>query len=367
MKGEVVFYRLFDIGASVDLEEIRRTVNIPFLAGRPISERSAPRYARFAQPLLVYVDERTLETNLGRLTLSIAVKLYGVGALAVVLRTPFGAANLREIRPFANLRIRTTATEEETLDDYAGRLVQRITEDLVPFLHDAYDVKVDPEPYTVYCVSVSETPVRVFREAQRREVAALLENDPRPDAISDEEVEDTWRNWFSYYQDDLIVLEWDAALIIEPTATYEDTLTVFELANLQLLELRVYDAFVNKVIDRAYDDLEDLFGRNLIFRSGHDMVKQLAEARMDLSEGTFQVDNISKLWGDWFLGKVYGACARKFELDSWRRNVEDKMKDLSDIYEVAHTELEARRLIILEVLVVLLFVVDLFLIAFGKR
>ncbi|HYY49171.1 MAG TPA: hypothetical protein VFA17_10910 [Thermoplasmata archaeon] len=367
MKGEVVFYRLFDIGASVDLDEIRRTINMPFLSGRLLSERSAPRYARFVQPLLVYVDERALETTLGRLTVSIAVKLYGVGALAVVLRTPFETSTLRELRGFANLRIRGDGPEDESLDVYCTRLVQRITEDLVPFLHDAYDVKVEPEPYTVYCVSVTETPVRVFRDAQRREVAALLENDPRPDAISDEEVEDTWRNWFSYYQDDLIVLEWDAALVIEPSATYEDTLTVFELANLQLLELRVYDAFVDKVIDRSYDDLEDLLGRNSLLRSGHDTVKALAEARMDLSEGTFQVDNISKLWGDWFLGKVYGACARKFELDAWRRNVEEKMKDLSDIYEVAHSELETRRLIVLEVLVILLFVVDLLLIAFGKR
>src|SRR2546427_686641 len=108
----------------------------------------------------------------------------------------------------------------------------RIIEDLVPLLHDSYEVNVDPEPYTVYCVSVTETPVRVFTTAWRREVTALLANDPRPDAISDEEVEDTWRNWFSYYQDDLVVLDWDAALVIEPSASYEDTLTVFELANL---------------------------------------------------------------------------------------------------------------------------------------
>ncbi len=39
------------------------------------------------------------------------------------------------------------------------------------------------------------------------------------------------------------------------------------------------------------------------------------------------------------------------------------MKDLSEIYEVAEAELEARRILVLEVLVVLLFVVDLVLIA----
>ncbi len=363
MKGEVVFYRLFDLGASVDLDEIQGTVDMPFLAGRMLSERATPKYARFAAPLLVYVDQRTLETNLGSLVASIAVKLYGVGALAVVVRTPFETSVLRDLRPFAGLRIRA-ADKEETLDAYCGRLVARIIEDLVPFLHDSYEVDVDPEPYTVYCVSVTETPVRVFTTAWRREVTALLANDPRPDAISDEEVDDTWRNWFSYYQDDLVVLDWDAALVIEPSASYEDTLTVFELANLQLLELRTYDAFLDKVVDKAYDDLEDLFARSSLLRSGHDTVKELAEVRMDLAEASFQVDNISKLWGDWFLGKVYRACAKKFELDAWRRNVEEKMKDLSEIYEVAEAELEARRLLILEFLVVLLFVVDLVLIAF---
>src|SRR2546426_4023437 len=149
-----------------------------------------------------------------------------------------------------------------------------------------------------------------------------------------------------------------------PYTTLFRSLTVFELANLQLLELRTYDAFLDKVVDKAYDDLEDLFARSSFLRSGHETVKELAEVRMDLAEASFQVDNISKLWGDWFLGKVYRACAKKFELDSWRRNVEEKMKDLSEIYEVAEAELEARRLLILEFLVVLLFIVDLVLIAY---
>src|SRR5438093_12464049 len=115
MKGEVVFYRLFDLGASVDLDEIQGTVDMPFLAGRMLSERATPKYARFAAPLLVYVDQRTLETNVGSLVASIAGKLYGVGALAVVVRTPFESCVLRDLLPFASLRIQTIA-KETTLD-----------------------------------------------------------------------------------------------------------------------------------------------------------------------------------------------------------------------------------------------------------
>ncbi len=362
MKGEVVYYRLFDIGAAIDLEEVQRRVAMPFLSGRIVSERAAPKYARLGQPLLVHVDQREVQTNLGRLALGIAVKLYGVGALSVVLRTPFEVPNLRDLRPYGGLRLRT-GDGDESLDAYCARLAERIEEDLVPYMHDSYDVRVDPEPYTVYCVTVSEHPVRTFATGWRREVTALLAADPRPDDISDAEVEDTWKSWLSYYQDDLIVVEWDAALVLEPSAAYEDTLAVFEVANLQLLELRTYDAYLDKAIDRAYDDLEDLFRRSSLLRSGGQEVKELAELRMDLSEATFQVDNISKLWGDWFLGKVYRVCTRKFELESWRHTVAEKMADLSDIYQVAQAEFEGRRMLILEVLVVLLFVIDLLLIA----
>ena len=363
MKGEVVYYRLFDLGAAIDLDEVQRRVDMPFLSGRIVSERAAPKYARLGQPLLVHVDQREVNTTLGRLTLTIAVKLYGVGALAIVLRTPFEAATLRDLRPFGGLRIHEKE-KDEGLDEYCARIAQRIEEDLVPYMHDSYDVKVDPEPYIVYCVTVSEHPVRTFVNGWRRDVTALLASDPRPDDISDEEVEDTWRNWLSYYQDDLVVVEWDAALVLEPTASYEDTLAVFEISNLQLLELRTYDAFLDKAIDKAYDDLEDLFRRSALLRSGGDEVKELAELRMDLSEATFQVDNISKLWGDWFLGKVYRVCSRKFELEAWRNTVGQKMQDLSDIYQVAQAEVEGRRMFILEALVVLLFVIDLLLIAF---
>ncbi len=363
MKGEVVYYRLFDLGAAIDLAEVQRRVDMPFLSGRIVSERAAPKYARLGQPLLVHLDQRDLETNLGRLRFTIAVKLFGVGALSVVLRTHFEAASLRDLRPFGSMLLRDGETDD-TLDAYCERIADRIQEDLVPYMHDSYDVKVDPEPYTVYCVTVSEHPVRTFATGWRREVTALLASDPRPDDISDAEVEDTWKDWLSYYQDDLVVLDWDAALVIEPTASYEDTLAVFELANLQLLELRTYDAYLDKIIDKAYDDLEDLLGRPRLFRSGGGEVKELAELRMDLSEATFQVDNISKLWGDWFLGKVYRSCSRKFELESWRHTVAEKMADLSEIYQVAQVEFESRRMFILEVLVVLLFVIDVLLIAF---
>ena len=360
MRGEVVYFRLFDLGGSIDLDEIRRQAPRDFLSGRVPTDRAAPKYAQFPEPLVVTVDRRALETNLGPITFDLAVRLYAVGSLAITLRAPFDVPRLRDLMPFAGVRIRTESGEE-TLEGYCGRIARRIEEDLVPYLRDTYEVTTMPEPYLVYCITEPDVPARTFVEARRREVTALLASDPRPDDISEEEVEDTWRTWFTYYKDDLVVVEWDAALVIEPSGRYEDVLAVFEVANLQLLELRTFDAYLDRVVDEAYDDLDALFGRGLL-RSGREMVKELANVRMDFAEVTDEVVNITKFFGEWYLGKVYMGCARKFDLDSWRRVVTEKVKALSEIYHVAQTEVEGRRMFWLEVLIVLLFVADLVLI-----
>jgi len=363
MRGEVVYYRIFDVGAEVDLDEIRRQVAMPFLLGRIPTERAAPRYARFPEPLVVYVDRQEVDTSLGSLTLDISARLYSVGAVAIALRVPFDVGSLRDLASYAAVRIRGQQGEED-LDVFCRRIATRIEEDLVPYLKESYDVRIEPEPYLVYCITNPDVPARAYVDARRREVTALLASDPRPDDISDEEVRDTWKEWFSYYKEDLVVTEWDAALVIEPSAKYEDTLAVFEVANLQLLELRTYDAILDEVVEKAYDDLERLFARGGLLRSGREMLKELANIRMDLSEVTDEVENISKFFGDYYLGKIYAGCARKFELDSWRRIVEDKMRSLSEIYQVAVAEVGGRRMLWLEVMVVLLFVADLLLILY---
>ena len=53
------------------------------------------------------------------------------------------------------------------------------------------------------------------------------------------------RQRFSYFEDDLAVLTWNAALVVEPVAEDTDVQYVLEFANAQLLELRFYDALLD--------------------------------------------------------------------------------------------------------------------------
>ena len=57
--------------------------------------------------------------------------------------------------------------------------------------------------------------------------------------------EDLLQYRYSYFEDDLVILNWDNALMIEPSGSMEIA-DILEFANAQLLELRYYDDVVDK-------------------------------------------------------------------------------------------------------------------------
>ena len=59
----------------------------------------------------------------------------------------------------------------------------------------------------------------------------------------------------SYYENDLAVLDWDAALIVQEPGQLDEILYVLELANLQLAELEAYDRILDAALERSYRDL----------------------------------------------------------------------------------------------------------------
>ena len=54
----------------------------------------------------------------------------------------------------------------------------------------------------------------------------------------------------SYYPDDLAVTEWNVALIVDPD--YTDAVNVLEYLNVQLVELRYYDALLDRRVAATY-------------------------------------------------------------------------------------------------------------------
>src|SRR5205814_4812115 len=85
--------------------------------------------------------------------------------------------------------------------------------------------------------------------------AGLLTEETHTEHLSQQEAEESSGKYYSYYENDVVVIDWDAALIVDEPKNFDEVLYIMELANLQLAELEAYDRILDDAVERAYRDL----------------------------------------------------------------------------------------------------------------
>jgi hypothetical protein len=224
----------------------------------------------------------------------------------------------------------------------------------------------EEEAYTVFCFNPLAAPDGRAIKAEdwlagyRREIAALLTQEPDIAHLSRQEADESTDKFLSYYEDDLVVLDWDAALIVDDPKEFEESLYIMELANMQLAELEAYDRLLDDALERSY---RDLTGPPM--RSQSDLLRELREIRIDLARFSDELSNITKFFGDWHLARLYQATSARFHLADWHRAIDEKLKTLDDLYQMLNHDRNNRWMLILELTIVLLFIIDLALIFWG--
>jgi hypothetical protein len=161
----------------------------------------------------------------------------------------------------------------------------------------------------------------------------------------------------------MVVLDWDAALIIDNPQNFDETLYIMEMANLQLAELEAYDRILDNSLERAYRDLTTrrIRGRR------NAILRELREIRIDLARFSDELSNITKFFGDWHLARIYQNISARFHLADWHRSIDDKLKTLDDMYQLLNHDQTNRWMLSLEVTIVLLFVIDLVALIFNIK
>ena len=186
----------------------------------------------------------------------------------------------------------------------------------------------------------------------------MLTSEADPALLSSQEITESTSRWLSYYQHDLVVADWDAALVIDRPADFEETLYVMELANVQLEELEAYDAFIDDALERAYRDIRGPA------RKAH-VLHEIKELRMDLARFSDELSNITKFFGEWHLARVYETVARLFHLGDWHRAIDEKLRTLDGLYDTLKQDQNHRVMVWLEAAIVVMFIIDLVMIFMG--
>jgi hypothetical protein len=368
MTGEVVYLFAYDIAYEADLAAIENQMRGTAERFRLGRGKDAPRNIMLYRPLTIHTEDIQLEGPAGPVRLSVSIRVFSVGAMSVSVRMPVSCERLTDLVGFRDLRFK----DNTTLDERVREIAERLLEAIKPQLDTPVDALKLPEVYTIFCL---HTPIggaaaegvpsigatEEWLRGHRREVAALLDGETDAARLSDQEVQETMDCKYSYYREDLAVLDWDAALLVDTPESCRDTLYVLEVANLQLEELKVYDANLDRVLDEAYDDVEAVVRLSAV-RTRRQVLADLREIRMDLTKVADELSNITKFIGDWYLARIYMGRAARFHLAEWEAVVSQKLRALDNLYTMLQQESMNRAMLLLEVAVVALFVIDVVII-----
>ena len=356
--GAVIVYRLFDVAYEIRLDRA-----LDLLAARaPERVRPVRGEAQAIQipnpPVTVILGHESIVVGDGRSDAEVSARIFDFGGVSLRLRfTPPPRVPWPEWAAFGS-----RVDAEVDLNPIFAHHLRLLLDRIAPALVRAATAAVT-EDYVVFRIerltgghgeSLSADAIR------EEDVVPLLLNERRPlSAVARREL---LPHRFSYYADDLAILTWDNALVVEPVESDTDVQYVLEFANAQLLELRVYDAILDAELPKMYDRIAAARSgraRTLLSRRYAPLLADLQTLVADSTELVERVENSLKVTDDVYLARIYAAALEIFRGRAWRAGIDRKLAIIRETYAMLNAESQSARAEVLELAIVLLIVAEI--------
>ncbi len=178
--------------------------------------------------------------------------------------------------------------------------------------------------------------------------------------MSAEEVREATNLRISFGLEDMTVVDWDAALVLDPEP--DDVRTVLDFANVQLLEMRHLDLQLDEAIEQSYQLLSRRRGWRVIapapFRTD---VRKVAELQLESAVLLERVTNALKVFGEEYLTRIYRLAARRFQLAELDASISRKLATVESIYQKMADKAAGVRMELLEWVVIILIALEIIL------
>ncbi len=358
-RGQCVALFAYDLGLSVSLEKVEKQ-----LALRP-GETEQREMLRRTRRAPTYFDFRPAPIRLTRTIEPIEITgVLGAGGGGVVSTLPtlelviydFGAVSLGYSVPISGaleqlMPLADALYENRSLLEDSRRHVERLLRELGDAVQTP-DLSGLVEDYLVFQIVEHESVaggIGAWADANRARLARMLRAEKQ--ALSGQEIEDAMGCRVSYSPVDLAVIDWNAAVLVDPDPS--DATAALEFANVELLEMRHLD----DRLDGALDEIHRLSqsGR----RGGEPALARVAELQTESAMLFEAVNNALKLLGDQYLARLYRLTAQRFHLPEWDASILRKLATLESIYQKLSDRSAHRRGEVLELIIILLIAFEI--------
>lgn len=359
LNGEIIYLRLTDVGRKINL--VKASKIFPGIPGKQITKtKDTPSYLDFPKSLNLELKQN-FTSELKYITeLILHIKLYEEGVITMITRINFEDMPLEKLHTIRKTPF-STAQGNFTVNSFQKFHFTQLFSQIKDCVEEeGYILGISKyEKYVLYCLSDKIDDPHRFVEENQHYLATLLMGENPTLNLHSKQIDSTLSHAFSFLNTDYIIFDFDRALLIDPNRDYEDILLVTEIANYQLLELRTLDILLDRRLAIAEEDIRQIYLKRRSFgRRFNKKVGNLLRLRYDLIFILENIENVSKLIGDYYLAQIYGNLSKLFELGHWSESIRHRLESIEDIYNIAQTNFNERFLLYIELLLSFVFIME---------
>src|SRR6185295_3690325 len=231
-KGTCYAVFAYDIGWSINLEDVNRRITADRERSRLRHKTRAPQYFEYRPaPLRLMQEGGSFVVGQYQSSPTVEVMVYDFGAVTITYRFALDG-------PFENLlELSESLYENESLLIESRNRVEQLLQTIHPSIERPKIAK-EVEDYIIFSIE-SYSPAQSLPPwtTLKTELAQVLRGERTP--LADQEIHDAMSCRISYGVGDGTLIDWHSAVIFGKEM--DDVRAVLEFANVELLEMRMLD------------------------------------------------------------------------------------------------------------------------------
>ncbi|HMG36137.1 MAG TPA: hypothetical protein VKM94_19530 [Blastocatellia bacterium] len=356
LQGHISAFYAFDVGYEISLEKL--TTLLSSVPAQPMSpKKQTPMFTQYTRPPHIVHLGRTPCPFGGSAELRATLFDFGVVSMAytwtlgkelptLLSELPTISQSLYQLNLVGNAREQVRSLVDRIKPAISKPNLSSIVEDYYLFVIERLGKSLRADELLTKYRSV-------LAQTLRFETASL----------SVEQQDDALRQKLSYYEKDLLLIDWNAAVVYDQD--YDDAVNVLELLNVELLEARYIDTELDRRIQEHANLAQGAMSWPIPLRTPlRKAMQELGELRIESSLLSERLGNSLKLIGDLYLARVYSSGAERFYLKQWQKIISDKLDTIDSFYELVTDRIRTAQSQTLELAVIVLIMVELFLALF---
>jgi hypothetical protein len=352
-KGKILVYRVFDIGSEIDLEKVEALFEEKKFKERFKLDRKHNMSLIISKsPVSVHLGTIDFKVLDSVQTCELVAKVWHFGTLSLCFQVP-----IVEGTTWPQLiKIASWIENETDIDQIAilkAKDFQKEISSAIPVTNNDWSLYEDYVTYFIQEFDGLNVPLSELN--QQVDVAALILAETKEN-LSDGIKKNTLDNTYQYSKQDLVVVDWNSALVVEASGSMDVPL-VIEFALNQLLEMRYYDDLLDEKLNNLYNNV--VGGKKGIFSKQYaKFAEEAGQIYIEISEIVENVENSFKVVGDFYLAQIFRASSKRFRFDDWVRSINEKLGNLAEVSKLLHSEVNESRNQIMEITIIALIAVE---------